>query len=138
MYSNEDKALALSLWLSGKEYREISEQIGVTPKTLVAWSEKENWTEKKEAHMNLLNKSAVEDIIEFKQKMITQLEGLRDILMEDFKNCKAPTKDKVVQNVIEINKQLLLLRGLPTDISKVENKVEVKQVRRLEDLICGY
>jgi hypothetical protein len=135
MYSNEDKALALSMWLSGKDFREIEKDTGINKLTLIRWSEKDNWTEKKEAHLELLNKSAVEDISSFKLKMITQLEVLRDTLLEDFKDCKAPTKDKVVQNILEINKQLLLLRGLPTDISKVESKVEIKKCVKLEDLI---
>lgn len=135
MYSNEDKALALSMWLSGKDFREIEKDTGINKLTLIRWSEKDNWTEKKEAHLELLNKSAVEDISSFKLKMITQLEVLRDTLLEDFKDCKAPTKDKVVQNILEINKQLLLLRGLPTDISKVESKVDIKKCVKLEDLI---
>ncbi|WP_010249248.1 hypothetical protein [Acetivibrio cellulolyticus] len=135
MYSNEDKALALSMWLSGKDFRTIETEMGINKLTLIRWSEKDNWNGKKEEHLNLLNKSAVEDIAAFKLKMINQLEGLRDILMEDSKLCKAPTKDKIVNNILDLNKQLLLLRGIPTDISKVESKVDIKKTVKLEDLV---
>jgi hypothetical protein len=135
MYSNEDKALTLSMWLSGKDFRTIESETGINKLTLIRWSEKDNWSGKKEEHLKLLNQSAVEDIAQFKLKMVNQLEGLRDILMEDFKSCKAPTKDKIVNNILDLNKQLLLLRGIPTDISKVDSRIDIKSTIKLEDLV---
>jgi len=131
-YSNEEKAMALSLYLAGKSYRDITEMTGIADKTLTRWSVEGDWDVKKHEHLVLLEKTAAEDITVFKHKMVLQLEGLRDEMIRDYKLAKAPTKDKIVSGIVDVNKQLLLLKGLPTEISKTESKVEVKPMK-LED-----
>jgi len=46
---------------------------------------------------------------------------------------KAATKDKIVSNILEINKQMFLLNGLPVDIAKINMHIEVKQQMKPED-----
>lgn len=127
-----ERAIALALHLNGKTYTEISDIVGVDEATLSRWSQKYGWDEKRKQHMELLETKAIEDITDFKVRMIKQLESLRDMLFEDVKLCKNPTKDKVIGEIVNINKQILLLQGLPTEISKTESKVEVKPMK-LED-----
>lgn len=74
----------------------------------------------------------VESIGDFKNKMLNQLEEIRTELINDFKIFRSATKDKVVPGILEVNKQMLLLKGLPVDISKVNQHVEVEQ-KKLED-----
>ncbi len=45
--------------------------------------------------------------------MFTQLEEIRTELINDFKVSKSATKDKVVSGILEVNKKMLLLKGLP-------------------------
>lgn len=80
----------------------------------------------------MLNETAVESIGDFKNKMLTQLDEIRTELINDFKISKSSSKDKVVSGILEVNKQMQLLKGLPVDISKVNQHVEVAQ-RKLED-----
>jgi len=131
-YSNEAKATALSLYLIGENYKEITGMTGVTDKTLTKWAAEGNWEVRKTEHLKLLQNETVVDITDFKLKMIKQLEKLRDNLIEDFSISKNPTKDKVLSGILDINKQILLLKGLPTEVSKVNQQVEVKHMK-LED-----
>ena len=131
-YSNQDKAAALGLWLAGKTYREIEQATGITTNTLIKWNEAYGWENLKEEHLRMLNETAVESIGDFKNKMLTQLEEIRTELINDFKISKSASKDKVVSGILEVNKQMLLLKGLPVDISKVNQHVEIAQ-RKLED-----
>jgi|LSQX01.2.fsa_nt_gb hypothetical protein len=134
-YSNADKAMALSLWLAGKDYRDIEEQTGIHRNTLINWANDGDWEKRKEEHLSLMEKTAIQDIADFKLDMIKQLETLREALIDDFKLSKNPTKDKIVSNIIEINKQILLIRGIPTEISKTENRHKIETMVRLEDLV---
>jgi len=131
-YSNQDKATALGLWLAGKSYREIEQATGITTNTLIKWNEAYGWESLKEEHLRILNETVVESIYDFKNRMLTQLEEIRTELISDFKISKSASKDKVVSGILEVNKQMLLLKGLPVDISKVNQHVEVAQ-RKLED-----
>lgn len=132
-YSNEEKAMALSLWLAGKSYRDIEEATKINVNTLMKWNEAYGWDNLKEEHLQRLNEAASNTVTDFKDKMLKQLEKLRDDLINDFSMAKAATKDKIVSNILEINKQMFLLNGLPVDISKISQNVEVKQQMKLED-----
>lgn len=131
-YSNGEKAMALTLWLSGKSYREIEEVTGITTNTLMNWNEAYGWDKQKEEHLKRLNEIAVESITDFKHKMLLRLEDLSYELFNDLKMAKSATKDKIVSNILDIYKQMSILKGVPTDISKVSQHVEVKPVK-LED-----
>ena len=132
-YSNEEKAMALSLWLAGKSYRDIEEATKINTNTLMKWNEAYGWDNLKEEHLQRLNEAASNTVTDFKDKMLKQLEKLCDELISDFSMAKTATKDKIVSNILEINKQMFLLNGLPVDISKVNQHVEVKQQMKLED-----
>lgn len=131
-YSNEEKAMALTIWLSGKSYREIEEATGITTNTLMNWNEAYEWDKKKDEHLKRLNEVAVESITDFKNKMLVRLESLSNELFNDLKMAKSSTKDKIVSNILDVFKQMSILKGLPTDISKVNQQVEVKPLK-LED-----
>jgi predicted transcriptional regulator len=135
-YGVTDKATALKMYLDGKSVNEIAEILGLAYPTVYDWYKNDKWAKKKERVNDKLQEAVIDDLVEYKKKKLEELEYMVQFLNKEMETCKNPTKDKLANNIIELQKLIMSIQGIQIDSSKsikVEHggKINVK----LEDLV---
>jgi uncharacterized protein YjcR len=134
-YGVGDKATALKMYLDGKSVTEISKILGITYHNVLNWSKEDDWARKKEKVVDKLQEAVIEDLVAYKRKKITELEGMVSFLLKEMENSKNPTKDKLANSIVELQKLILGIQGISVDSKNVKVEHEGKINLKLEDLL---
>ena len=130
-----DKTTALRMYLDGKSVNEIADILGISYPTVYAWYKDEHWNNKKERVKDRLQEAVIDDLVEYKRKKIDELEHMVNFLMKEMETCKNPTKDKLANNIIELQKIIMGVQGIQVEGKKVSVEHGGKINIKLEDLV---
>ncbi|KAF0134051.1 MAG: hypothetical protein FD145_905 [Candidatus Saganbacteria bacterium] len=110
--------------LTQAKNRLMVEGIKISEKTLSEWRERYNWDELKGEEQQKTSEKLTEKVSDFKADRIAKYTEFRSWLEEIVKSVPPSSLEGVSKVIMEIDKQILLLRGEATD--KRTEEIEVK------------
>ena len=123
-YDSKSKNKAYKLFCLGKTLTEISKVKGMPSTNILSkWKAQYDWSSRRNKIDKKTAEKIDENVADYKAKMISELCGIKSILLDEISKCLNPTKDKIVDGIIKLQQQELLLRGEATEHKKIDGDI---------------